>query len=263
MSAVLSNLSTSAMAKPLPPVRRPSLVQLTGIELRKTVDTRAGRLLLAALVLLSLVAIGYKFFTAQADGLEYTQWAGPALISTFLLLPVLGVLAMSSEWTQRTALTTFTLTPRRLRVLTAKLVAAALLGALVTLVVDVMAVAGLAARAGIVGADADWSKLGTAVAGSMVATALGVLMGAAFGALLMQSAAAIVAYFVAPNVALIGAAVLLGEDRARWVDVQSSFGRLQSFELEGQGWQTLTSLVLWIALPLALGLWRSVRRNVS
>ena len=52
MSAVLSNLSTSRTYRPLPPVRRPSFALLTRVELRKAVDTRAGRLLLAAIVLL-------------------------------------------------------------------------------------------------------------------------------------------------------------------------------------------------------------------
>jgi hypothetical protein len=252
----------STTAHPLPPVRRPSLLQLTGIELRKTVDTRAGRLLLIVIVLLAAATMAFKFFRGGADDLAFTGWARDALIPVAVLLPVLGVLAMTSEWTQRTALTTFTLTPRRLRVLTAKLAAAAVLGLVVTLVVQGMALAGVAVRAAMLGAPADYADLDRSVAGSIVATSLGVLMGAAIGALIQQSAAAIVAYYVAPNVVLIAAAVALDEG-ARWLDVQSAFDRLQRFDLAGEVWPTVTAVALWVALPLALGLGRSVRRNVS
>ena len=40
-----------------------------------------------------------------------------------VLIPVLGILAVTSEWSQRTALTTFALVPRRERVIAAKLLA--------------------------------------------------------------------------------------------------------------------------------------------
>ena len=117
-------------------VRRPSFAVLTGVELRKTVDTRAGRVLLAGILLLCCVAIGYGVFTAGRGDLLYAGWVGDSTIPVTFLLPVLGVLAMSSEWTQRTVLSTFTLTPRRLRVLTAKLAAAVALGVVVTLAVE-------------------------------------------------------------------------------------------------------------------------------
>ena len=47
-----------------------------------------------------------------------------ALAPVDMILPAIGILAMTSEWTQRTALTTFTLSPRRIPVLFAKLLAA-------------------------------------------------------------------------------------------------------------------------------------------
>ncbi len=262
MSAVLPTRAVSTTAHPLPPVRRPSIVQLTGIELRKAVDTRAGRVLLAVIVLVAAATIVFKFFRGTADDLAFAAWARDALIPAAVLLPVLGVLAMTSEWTQRTALTTFTLTPRRLRVLTAKLAAAAVLGVVVTLVVQALALAGVAVRAAMLGAPADYANLGRTVAGSMVATALGVLMGAAIGALIQHSAGALVTYYVAPNVVLVAAAVAFGEG-ARWLDVQSAFGELQQFDLANGVGPVVTSIALWVVLPLALGLWRSVRRNVS
>jgi hypothetical protein len=47
-----------------------------------------------------------------------------------ILLPILGILSVTSEWSQRTTLLTFALVPRRERVTAAKALAACLLGAL-------------------------------------------------------------------------------------------------------------------------------------
>ena len=96
----------------------------------------------------------------------------------------------------------------------------------------------------------------------MVSAGLALLMGAALGALLMQTAFAIVTYFVAPNVVLIAVASL-AEDKVDWVDVNGAFQRLSAFDVSGHVGPTVTALVLWIGLPLVLGLVRSVRRNVS
>ena len=58
------------------------------------------------------------------------------------LLPVLGILLVTSEWTQRTALVSFTLMPVRGRVLVAKVLAALIAG--LAAIVLAMAVAALA-----------------------------------------------------------------------------------------------------------------------
>jgi ABC-type transport system involved in multi-copper enzyme maturation permease subunit len=243
-------------------VRRPSFALLTGVELRKTADTRAGRVLLAGILLLCCVAIGYGLFTASRGDLVYQGWVGDSIIPVTFLLPVLGVLAMSSEWTQRTVLSTFTLTPRRLRVLAAKLAAAVALGVIVTLVVDALATAGIVLRAAIVGGTVTWGNVPSTIGGSLVAAALALVMGAALGALIMQSAAAIVTYFVAPNVAVLAGGALL-EENVKWIDVTAAFEHLQHFDVSGYVGPIATNLLIWIVLPLALGLWRSVRRNVS
>src|SRR5690606_11356088 len=57
-------------------------------------------------------------------------------IPVSLLVPVFAILTVSSEWSQRTHLTTFTLQPNRARVLAAKFVAVTLL-ALATIVAAV------------------------------------------------------------------------------------------------------------------------------
>ncbi len=67
--------------------------------------------------------------------MAFTDVLDLALVPVDLILPVVGIMAMTSEWTQRTALTTFTLSPRRIPVLFAKLVAAIALATAVVAVV--------------------------------------------------------------------------------------------------------------------------------
>ena len=259
MSAVALSPSVRADA---PAIRRPSFALLTRVELRKTVDTRAGRVLIGLTLLLSMIGLGYLVARGDVEGLSYSRWVGDAIIPVVLLLPVVGVLAMASEWTQRTVLTTFTATPRRARVLAAKFVAAVVLGIAVTATVEALAAVALVVRSTILGHAASWDGFGSVVGGSMVSAGLALIMGAALGALLMQTAFAIVTYFVAPNVALLAVGTL-AEDKVEYVDVNGAFQRLAAFDVAGHVGPTVTALALWIGLPLVLGVVRSVRRNVS
>ena len=262
MTAVAMSPSAGVAGPAGPVVHRPSFATLTRVELRKTVDTRAGRALLGLTLALSSLVLGYLVARGEAEGLSYGGWVRDAILPVVLLLPVLGVLSMASEWTQRTVLTTFTATPRRARVLAAKLVASVLLGMAAVVVVDVLAAVALVARAAILGHAASWIGLGSVIGGSMVSAGLALLMGAALGALLMQTALAIVAYFVAPSLVLLAVASLTG-DKGEWVDVNLAFQRLSTFDLSAHVGPTLTPLLLWIGLPLVLGILRSLRRNVS
>ena len=78
----------------------------------------------------------------------------------------------------------------------------------------------------------------------------------------MQTAVAIVAYFVAPNVVLL-AVDQLASDKVDWVDVNSAFQRLGAFDVSGHVGPVVAALLLWIGLPLVFGVLRSMRRNVS
>jgi ABC-type transport system involved in multi-copper enzyme maturation permease subunit len=261
MTAVATSSSMSLRAG-APVVRRPSFATLTRVELRKTVDTRAGRVLLGLTLALSVFVLGYLVVRGEAAGLSYGGWVRDAILPVVLLLPVVGVMGMASEWTQRTVLTTFTATPRRARVLAAKLLASVVLGIAVVALVEVLAAVALVARGAILGHALSWTGAGSVVGGSMISAGLALLMGAALGALLMQTAVGIVAYFVAPNVALLAVASL-AQDKAEYVDVTQAFQRLSQFDLSGHVGPTVCALVLWIGLPLVLGVLRSLRRNVS
>ncbi len=175
----------------LPDVPGVRLSRLTAIELRKSVDTRAGGVLLAATLLLTLAPVVWQLLRLDGATPAFGEWTSWASSGVVLLLPVLGILATTSEWTQRTALTTFTLVPRRGRVLAAKLVGAVLLGVVVmgfALAVAALATVGVAE---VRDTAPVWGEVGRQVGGSLLASVLNIVRGAAFGALLGQTAVAI------------------------------------------------------------------------
>lgn len=252
---------------PLPParptgIRRPSSARLATVELRKTLDTRAGRWLLVVVALLAAAGLGWRLYNADNTPVAFDHWFGTALTPVQQLLPVLGVLAMTSEWTQRTALTTFTLVPQRGRVLTAKLVAAVVLTTAMVLLIAAVSAACTLVGGMATGETVDWGNPPKLLVGAAASFALAMLMGAGFGALLQQTPAAMVGYFIAPAVATTAAAALL-DDNARWVDIYGALGRVSGLDLTGAVAPTLVTLGIWITLPLAAGVVRSLRREVS
>lgn len=244
------------------PAARPSLARLSAVELRKTADTRAGRWLLLTVTGIGVLALGYRVWHAAEAPVSFELFFGTALQAVMILLPVLGVLAMTTEWSQRTALTTFTLVPRRGRVLVAKLAAAVLLAvAMVLLVAGVSALAVVVAGA-MTGDAVSWGDASRLVPGASVAMSVHVLMGAAFGALLQHTAVALIAYFVVPTIWSSVAPALLG-DVAAWFDVYGAFGVLAELGLGDEPVRVLTALAAWVLVPLAAGAARSLRREVG
>src|SRR5690606_37538154 len=109
--------------------RAPSLARLVAVELRKSVDTRAGRWLLVVIGLLGVAAVSLLLVSGERADVTLGSVLVIAQLPVALLLPVLGLLLVTSEFSQRSALTTFTLVPHRGRVIGAKLVAVVGLGA--------------------------------------------------------------------------------------------------------------------------------------
>src|SRR5688500_19329434 len=96
--------------------------RILGVELRKMFDTRSGFWLMASIVITSGIATVLTVLLSDRDELTFDSFAGAVGSPMSIVLPIIGVLAVTSEWSQRTALTTFTLVPSRGRVISAKLV---------------------------------------------------------------------------------------------------------------------------------------------
>ncbi|TDW98030.1 ABC transporter permease [Kribbella sp. VKM Ac-2566] len=252
----------SEVATSLPPARGQSFLKLVTIELRKSVNTRSGRVLIAAVLLLALAALAWQFTHLPKGDAGFDGFLGAASTGVMLLLPVIGVMAMTSEWTQRTALTTFTLSPRRVRVQLAKFVSAVVLSVVVMTAVVGLALASTALAGAVTDHAASYPDLGGQLAGAYLTVALNVVMGAAFGAVIPQTAVAILAFFIAPTAwSLAGPALF--KDNANWLDVFGALGRIAERDLHGMVPETLVAVGVWIVLPTIVGLWASSRREVK
>ena len=263
MSALTTTLSTSAPTLPGAAVGVP-FRRLLAVEVRKLVDTRAGLWLLVVIGLITAAVIAIVLFTAAPDELTFSRLAFAAAVPQSLLLPVLGILTATSEWTQRTGLITFTLEPRRLRVGAAKLVASLLvaLGA----VGVALAVGALANLAGILWLDGvgTWRIGPELLLGGTLIQLLSVAQGVAFGAAIGNTAAAIVAIFVLPTAWMAASLFSPWVERiSHWVDLNVTTGPLVSGGMTATDWGPLAvSVGVWVLLPLVIGGWRLQRREV-
>jgi ABC-2 type transport system permease protein len=251
---------------PVEPPSRSSLASLTWVEMRKTVDTRSGFWLLLVIALLSLAAVSVQLiWGAEEDSGNLAGYFQFSLVPVALLLPVLGILAVTTEWSQRTALTTFTLVPERHRIVIAKIAASvvfAVLSIVTSLVVSVLGnLLGIALDRG----DGGWNLTAGMLGQAVLLQVLGVVMGVAFGMLLMNTPTAIVLYFMLPTIwQLLTATISAIEDVADWLDLNTAMNPLASGELHGDGWGKLaTSAAVWIVIPLVLGSIRLVRRELK
>lgn len=233
---------------------------LLRVELRKAADTRSGKALLALIVGLSAVALGWSL-THPSDGVSFSSYGGGVAAVVAFLAPIIGLLAMTAEWTQRTALTTFTLAPRRGRVLAAKFSAAMIL-AMATLAIGVAMTFITTAIGGAVHGGADWSGIGTELRSYIIIVGAQVIMATAFGALAAQTTVALGAFLAAPVVWAQVSEPLLGK-AAPWFDVFSAYDQLASNHPFQHLGQTLTAVTLWVVIPTVIGVTRSLRREVK
>jgi ABC-2 type transport system permease protein len=260
-------MTAATMAAPAtqPRVQPPSMLQLVRVELRKTYDTRAGFWLLLVIALAAVAVVTLMGVFADDPDRNLASYLSATQFPVAFLLPVLGILAVTSEWSQRTAMTTFTLVPRRSRVLVAKLVATVLL-ALAAIAATLVAAA-LANLATIVFTDApaSWSLEGDLLPGIVLVQVVNIVVGVAFGLMLLSSPLAIVLYFVLPSIFGIIVSLVDALDWVqRWLDLNSTTTPLYDGTMASENWPRLaTSLALWLALPLVIGWFRVQRSEVS
>src|SRR4051794_2225819 len=119
---------------------RPGTGRLVAVELRKMVNTRAGFWLQTAMVAITIAVVIVRSIVGDAADHTFASVLQVGLWPGAVLLPVIGILLVTSEWSQRTGMLTFALVPVRSRVIGAKLLASIVL-ALAMLVAAVAIVA--------------------------------------------------------------------------------------------------------------------------
>jgi ABC-2 type transport system permease protein len=237
--------------------------RLVRVELRKMTDTRSGFWLLTVIGVITLGVVLLLVLAGSPDDHTVENYLGATGSPQGFLLPVLGVLLVTGEWGQRATLTTFTLVPQRGRIVLAKLSAAVLFGlAAIAVAIVCSALATL-----LSGAADPWGSFGFEDLGNLVLLqSLGVLQGVAFGMLFLNSAAAIVTYFVLPIAfSIVTSVVTALHDAQPWIDASSAHTPLLGgHALSGSEWAHLaTTTLLWVGLPLVIGVWRVLRAEVK
>lgn len=278
-------MSAPAASAPLPTLDvagtpRTPFHRLVAVEWRKMVDTRGGFwLLLITGVMLFLVVglivlvVGLNDFEVTANGISQGL-----TIPVSLLLPVFGILIVTSEWGQRTALTTFTLEPHRPRVVLAKLAAVSALAVATIAVAFVLGAITNVVCAAVTGNDLVWNLDGTEIFWIVVQQLLFFAMGFAFGMLFLNTPGAIsVYYIVALLLPLMVWSTLYAifdwaKDVLPWVDLgiaisplstgMNAIGEPVDVELVNYV-QTAWTAFLWVGMPVIVGMWRILRAEVK
>jgi ABC-2 type transport system permease protein len=251
-----------------PPV---PFLRLVSVELRKLADTRAGRWLLIAIAGLTLLVLVIQMWVVvgQDQHVTFLDFLQGMNTPMGILLPVLGVLSVTSEWSQRTAMVTFTLEPSRVRVIAAKLVSLMVISALALIVGLVLASVANLLYGVLSGDPVVWGSVGKDVFFYLLLYIFGMATGFAFGALFLNSPAGIVVYFVysfvLPGLFVLGAALMDWFSHLQpWIDFSIDQNDLKDGTIHGTGWSHLiVAGLIWLVLPLVVGVWRIRRTEVK
>lgn len=259
--------------------------RLLHAELRKLFDTRSGRWLVIIALAITLIALVITLLVVDAEAQNYRLFFDVMGTPISIFLPVLGVLTVTSEWSQRTMLVTFTHEPRRGRILAAKISAALVAG--VGTVLGALALAAVVNGLAILfGANGDWT-IDASYLGIWTVTALSnVLFGVGLGMFLLNTPAAIVLFFVVLFVmptawGALGFFWSPGHTIAAWVDYMWATGALvegplaagamdpmTGLDSKGVTWEQLwarfgVANLIWVVLPMIIGGFRIQRSEVK
>jgi ABC-2 type transport system permease protein len=255
-------------------------------ELRKVTSTRLWwGMLIGVLVLTGIQAVAVAATAGSpaqpgapaTPGLETAEairsiYAGSMFSGAYIFAMVLGITGMTGEYRYQTITPTFLVTPRRERVVAAKMVAHLLVGAGYALAALVMALVagGVTIALRDAGLGYDVPGLWRAVALGVLAVALWTLLGIGIGTLVRNQVAAIllavaVTFLVEPLATYLLAAVDL-DSVVRWLPTNASAALTSPGDafLEYLDWWAGGLALLGYAVVLGgLGLLLSVRRDVS
>lgn len=247
------------------------VLRLIGVEFRKSVDTLAGRWMLIVIAALTLIVDLIVVAFANAVDLDL-QLSSLLWSQKNVMLPIVAAMAIllaTSEWTQRTAMVTFALVPDRWKTVLAKSVVALLLGTAAFLL-------SLAIGALLTFAGGHWDLSFSDVFVRYLTWLVFLAQALGLAYLLLNSAAAIVTFYalfvvgtfiVAP---IVGPLMGLKSDFVQsvwpWLDLY----RATFLTYHSEGWpdgelwgQLVTSSLIWVGIPLVIGIYRVLHAEVK
>lgn len=253
--------------------------RLVRVELRKMTDTRAGRTLVIVTAGLMILTVAIMLLVAALNdsfNAKAADFAGVLQFVSLLIIPVFAIMITTSEWNQRTHLTTFTLEPQRSRIISSKAVA--------VLVFAVAALA-LAVAVGAIGNAAtglfDYTPVWNFGVDDLLwslALQLALIFSAfALGLAMLNTAAAVALFYVsAIMLRFIVYPILFGLisafiDIVPYVDAFFGFAVAQSGEdLDGNTLDGIArfapmvvSTLIWVVVPGIIGWLRATRSEIK
>lgn len=241
----------------------------TAVEFRKLVGTRGPRVLLILLGIVWLCVLAGLVFTSIpidfADGISIFGSL------TRIFLGILTILLVTGEWGQRSVLSTFTLEPRRERVIAAKLCAVLALGAVTFAASLLLTLLVTSVRGGSFVLAAEAIRFGG------LKGLFDILMAFAIALAILNTAGAIVAYLALPEVIvpllLLIVSLAVKSDSSRdgfvdrlteWITPAAAFRDFQTGAVDAQSWaHVLVAATVWIGVPALIGTYRVMTSEVK
>ena len=267
MSAVAVESTAARTVRPTP--TKIPMSRIVSVELRKSFDTRSGFWLMASIGILAILATGAVILFAPDSAIDYESFATAFGFPMAVILPMVAILSVTSEWSQRTGLTSFTLVPHRGRVIAGKALVALAVGVVSMLLAAAIGAVGNVIGAALTGVDTVWNVSVTEFSYIVLANILGMAVGFMLGVLIRSSPGAIVAYFVYSLVLPTVTTVLAQTqqwfaDRQGWLDFNYAQGALFDSGVGATEWAQLgVTGFFWLLLPLTIGLWAVLRSEVK
>ncbi|QIK77149.1 ABC transporter permease subunit [Nocardioides piscis] len=254
-------------------------MRLVSVELRKMWDTRAGLWLLAVTGGLLVVALGIALLVVALNddvNLSANEFSQIMVVPVSLLVPVLAIQSITSEWSQRTGLVSFALEPHRMRVVAAKLVTVMVLALATIVLAVVVGAVGTLLAAAITGNDVVWDIEAGQFAWVVANQLAYFVMAFAFGLVLLSTPAAIAVYYIVALLlpVMVYSTLYAFFDWARdvipWIDLGFAMAPYMGQDM-GEGvstssttlMQVVVSAVIWVVVPLVIGLRRVARAELK
>jgi hypothetical protein len=244
------------------------LARIIRVELRKMFDTRSGFWLIASIVIAALVAtVATIAFAPDAD-LTYYTFAKAIGFPMTVVLPMIALLSITGEWSQRSGLTTFTLVPHRKRVVLAKTVSSVVVAVASMLFAFAVGALGNLVGTAVAGTSLVWDVSVAEGVNIVLGNLLCLLTGTMLGMLIRNSPGALVAYFVYSLLLPTLAGILATNqawfrDLQPWVDLNYAQAALFEGSLTGEQWANVAVTAgAWLVLPAVVGLGLVMRSEV-
>jgi ABC-2 type transport system permease protein len=267
----MTAIAGGGLRAPRATVRPVPLSRVIAVELRKMFDTRSGFWLIASIAITAVLATGGVILFAADDQLTYSTFATAIRFPVVIILPLIAILAVTSEWSQRTGLTTFTLIPHRYRIINAKALSSVIIAIAAMGLTFAVGALGNLLNAAITGSSPVWDVTLTQCVYYVFGMVLSLLVGFMLGVLIRSSIGAIVAYFILTfllptMLGLLATSAQWFHDLQPWVDFQFAQSGLFVFDksLTGEQWANIgVTGLTWLVIPLLVGLRLVMRAEVK